>query len=455
MKGKTGLVNQAIMEESDFGVPAIDSADNVDWGDVGGNKSDAASTAATASQVALLRAIIVALGGNGNSHLQLFGGDIYYADAGQADDTGDGKSPETAKKTLLAAHALMGAGDRLSVKAGTYTDVGLDFDLEAQELKPEIGMIIEPATGTPLTISGDHCRVWDYFELKPPAGQIGMLVSGDNCVIERPKILFGAIGIQVTGAGVVLIEPAVGFPTSIAYDLQGAQGRLLDPSTVGNAATIGYQISGSADTGVIRNATSAGHTQSCCFIDNGSEAWTILDFSSGAGDGPPIDLNEDKNVWTNFSYDDEVTKSITFAGAPTTYNIFKVTGGVRIRDITGHVGTAIANTAANFHLELYSTNDSEDITDAPGPNIQNLPEGAILVRNADSTNQIDIGDPSSGPAVVENTNFRDPATAIDIVKDTGADTYVRLVISAALASGEIHFHAYYERITEDGLLEAA
>jgi len=45
-----------------------------------------------------------------------------YVDATRPDDTGDGLSEATAKKTIAAGYALCAAGDRLNVKAsGTYT----------------------------------------------------------------------------------------------------------------------------------------------------------------------------------------------------------------------------------------------------------------------------------------------------------------------------------------------
>ncbi len=45
----------------------------------------------------------------------------YYVDGSKADDTGNGQSWATAKKTITAAHALGVAGDNVFVKAGTYS----------------------------------------------------------------------------------------------------------------------------------------------------------------------------------------------------------------------------------------------------------------------------------------------------------------------------------------------
>ena len=45
----------------------------------------------------------------------------YYVDGSKADDTGNGQSWATAKKTIAAAGALGVAGDNIFVKAGTYS----------------------------------------------------------------------------------------------------------------------------------------------------------------------------------------------------------------------------------------------------------------------------------------------------------------------------------------------
>ena len=54
--------------------------------------------------------------------LAMFGANAanFYVDGFRADDTGNGQSWATAKKTITAAHALGVAGDNVFVKAGTY-----------------------------------------------------------------------------------------------------------------------------------------------------------------------------------------------------------------------------------------------------------------------------------------------------------------------------------------------
>jgi hypothetical protein len=391
-----------------------------------------------------------AIGGQ-EEHAPLFPGTIRYVTT-DGDDANDGLTPSTAMLTWGVAIAASSPGDAISVKAGTYTETGLDMNVVGLQLWPELGVVLDPATGTALTISANFCQIVGAHKITPAAGAIGVLVSGSECIIASSKILTGATGIRVTGAGVVLNECAAGQQTAIAFDLQGAQGRMYRCKTVGVGATTGYKISNGADTGVLEQCTSVGHVTSGFYIDTGSQDWTLLSCSSGAGDGRWVDVDS-ANVWSDFRYADEVVKLTTFAGIPTTYNMFKVTGAVRVSDIHGHVETVIPNTASTIHLELYSSNGPVDITLGPGVDLDQAVAGALLVRNGASTDALDLADPNSLPAVAENTTWKDPKTVIDVVKDDSADTYIRLVLSAALASGAIHWHAHYEPLSDDGFLE--
>ncbi len=353
-KGAAELVHQAIMEESDFGVPTQDSADNANWGDVIGNKTD---TVGGDSLVALIKSA----GGGGDSHLPLFTGNIYYVDAGRPDDTGGGQTPETAKKTIAAGLALMSAGDALTIKAGTYTDVGLDFNLDAMEIWCEIGVTFDPAAGTALTLSGDYCRVKGNHNITPAAGQIALLVTGDGCIIEGSTIIAGATGVQVTGSGCQFWKCAVGFQTAVSYDIQGIQTRLWRCNTVGSGATVGYQISGGVDTGVLEDCTSTGHTTAGFSIGAGSSDWTIKGCTSGGGDGRRVDLGTN-NVWPNFSPDEH---NIQFGG---TVWYIDATNGAATNDgltpITAYdtIGAATAVAAAGDAISIKAGTYTENVT---------------------------------------------------------------------------------------------
>jgi len=149
----------------------------------------------------------------------------------------------------------------------------------------------------------------------------------------------------------------------------------------------------------------------------------------------------------------EIYKLITFAGIPTEYNIFQLTGAVRIGDIHGHVDTIIEAVASTVYLQLYSTAPSTvDISDNAGTQLNGIVVGSLLSRNAPSTSILDLAEPDGAAKMSENTNWRDPITYIDIVADDSNPTYIRLVLSAALASGAIHWHCRWQPLSEDGLL---
>jgi len=396
---------------------------------------------------------------DGIENIPQFGGKIHYVDGGAGSDTNGGNSPNDALLTIGQGFTNASAGDAINIKAGTYTETGLTLGVAGTkdylEMWCEIGTLLDPASGNALTIAGNSCKVLGQLKITPISTVSGVVVSGAECVVEDVKVVGGLDCYSVTGAGTILNRCAAGFPAAggSGYSLAGARTRLRGCNTVGNTTTYGYKISGNVDTGVLEDCTSVGHQTSGFYIATGSQDWTLLRCSSGAGDGRWVDVDH-ANVWSNFSYDDEVHSVTTFAGIPTVYNIFKLTGSVRISSIYGSVETVIPNTASTIYLQLYSSNGIVDMTDAPGVDINQAVQGALLVRNGPSTSELDLANPNALPKMAENTDWRDPNTFIDIVKDNGADTYVRLVLSAALASGAIDWHCHWEPLSDDGFLEA-
>ena len=388
-------------------------------------------------------------------HDPKFGGDIWYVRKDTGDNDNSGFTPTAAFETIGAAITAASAGDAINVKAGTYTETGLDMNLAGLELWCEIGVLLDPASGTALTVSGASCRIKGDVKITPdPGAEIGLLVTGAECSIEGVKVLSGTDNIRVTGAGVIMTRCASGFPSAgnDAYDIQGLQGRYINCNTVGNTTSYGFHITGGVDTGVLENCTSAGNQTSSFHIATGSSAWTLMHCSSGAGDGRWADIDH-ANVWSDFHYSDEIHSTTTFSGATTEWNIYTVTGAVRISEIYGVVETVIPGTNSTIHLELEGSGSTVDITDGPGVDIINAVAGAILVRNGPSTDVLDLANPDSTPALAENTTWKDPKTAIDIVAADDDTTYVRCVISAALASGAIDWHCKWEPLSDDGFLQ--
>jgi len=386
-------------------------------------------------------------------HVPTFAGTVWNViPTAPAGGDGTAEHPFT---TIGAAIAACAAGDAISIGAGTYTEVGLDLNKNAVEMWFEIGAIIAPAAGTALTVSGDYCKLQGEHRIIPAALQTGLLVSGAECVINDAKIVSGAIGVQVTGAGVVLNQIACGLQTSIAYDLQGAQGRLYRCHTIGAGATMGYKISTGADKGVLESCTSAGHATSSFYIDTGSQDWTILNCSSGAKDGRWVDTDS-ANVWSNFSYDNEVFHTTTFTGSgPSSDNIFKISGCVEIHYLLGGVETALSADVDNIYLDLWDGTVSVEITDngGGGTDTNSADVGSIFVKSEIATSPITLMQ-SNQCRVEENDSFRDPRTPFIVNQKKDTDTYIRVVYSGVATGGAIHWHCQWIPLVEDGFVEA-
>lgn len=238
-----------------------------------------------------------------------FGGTVRYVSP-TGNDSNPGTDPTKPKLTITSALAASVSGDAISLKSGTYTDVGLDLNLLGLELWCEIGSEIAPASGVALTVSGDSCRVAGELTVTAVAGEIGVLVSGNDCVFDKTKIIGGLCGICVTGTGIACNKLAVGFQTSTSYDIQADQGRYYRCNSVGSGLTTGFKISSGASTGVLEQCTSSGNQTSSFYIDTGSSDWTLLNCSSGGHDGRWSDIDH-TNTWSQFVYDSEKSKLIT------------------------------------------------------------------------------------------------------------------------------------------------
>jgi len=401
-----------------------------------------------------------------NLNVPQFVGNIYYVDATQADDTGVGTSPGTAKKTIQAAIDAGTAGDAVAIKAGTYAE-NVDLDETGMELWFEIGAILAPSSGTPLTVSANYCKVQcpgGSLRINPGANETGVEITGNWCYIHDVRVPCGSsadIGFDVTGDGCVLTNCRCAAPLVAAFKIQGDKIKMDDCCTGGESgdSSIGFWITNSCDKSRLKNCGSQGHETAGYQVDTGCTNGVVENCYSGGGDGKWTDA-DDAFVWSHFSYDNILYATSTFTatggvgGTGTNYNLFKVTGTVRVFHIVGHVITVLPNTSSVPNLELYSTNASVDITDvASGPDIDSAAVGAILKRLNPATEPLIFANPDNTPAIVESSDYRDPHVPVVLCKDDAADTYIQLQLSAALASGAIHWHIEWEPVTDDGFLE--
>ena len=387
-------------------------------------------------------------------HVPMFGGSIWYVNKGAGSDTDDGKTPDTAFETIGAGITAMGDGDALNVKAGTYTETGLDLSNAAAEMWCEAGVLLDPASGTALTVSGNSCRIIGMHKITPGAGETGLAVTGTECHIEHGKVVGGAIGVLATGAGLMMRDYAVGFPTTTAYDLQADQARLTACATVGNAATIGYKINNSADTGVISDCTSIGHQTAGYSIATGSANWTLVDCSSGEGDGRWVDT-DDVNAWPGFQFADHLSTTTDWSvvgGASGTANLFQVTGSVNVLYIYGHVETAMNADVDTLYLELDDGTNQINVT-GTGTDPNSAGVGSLFVKTLLAANNLTLLQ-SDEVRLDESASGKKGGQSFVVNQKAATDTFIRCGWTGTGATGVIHWHIQWEPVSDLGFIVA-
>ena len=408
-------------------------------------------------------------------HIPKFGGELWFVKT-SGSDTNDGKSPDDAFETIGAAITACSAGDAITVMAGVYTETGLDLNKNNVELWCEIGTVID-GTGTCLTVSGDNCKInreCDYLIVTPVSGQVGVSVTGDNCVFNNVKSngTSSGNGWNLAGGGANLINcraSGIGAGNKAFYVTEKGC-KLIDCGTAGSTTSYGYYFDGigvSFANGILDGCTSRGHQSGGFYITTGVSHITLLGCSSGASDGKWRDI-DNANVWSDFTFDNILYKKIDFDGNTgdmyqgnvadgTHYNLFKVTGTVKIFNIFAHVEEIMPAIASVVNLELESDNNSVDITAAAGaPDLDGLVVGAVLERIGAVEDPLLLAEPDNACVVIENADYKAPSVPIILVKDNSADTYIQMVCAAAMnggGTGKIHWHVEWAPITDDGFID--
>ena len=395
-------------------------------------------------------------------HIKKFWWDLWYVSKINGADTNTGTKPENAFETIGAAITASAAGDAIVIMQGTYTEEGIDVNKTGLELHFEIGAILSPASGVPLTISGNYCWVWCHdwaVRVNNSAGaNTGVLVTGNWVYLAEIRVACGStgdIGFDIQGDGCDLRRCRSSDPLTAAFKIQWDKVKLEDCCTGGTPAntSIGYWLTNSCDKARLINCGSQWHATAPFQVDTGCTSAVIKDFSSGGWDGKRDRGFDEGTVVSDLTYEETKFATMTLDGS-TTYNLFKITGAIKLFNVFGHVNTVIANTSSTMNIELYSTNASVDITaSADAPNIQADVVGTVYTKNWPTNEPLLKGEPASTPAIIEEANFRDPNVPIILVEDNWADTYIQVVISDAVASGEIHRHVEWSPITDDGYLE--
>jgi len=408
-----------------------------------------------------------------------FGGKIYYVSQSTGNDSYDGLVPERAFATIGQALSTMVSGDATVIRAGVYTETGLDLNCDSCELWFEIGAILRPATGTALTISGNYCRVIcrEGALLVDPAGAgtTAVLVTGNFAYLSEIRAKcdsVAAIGYDLQGDGADIRNCRCSNPTTAAFKVQGdlviLEGCCLGGDTGENA--IGIWITNSCDKARVRECSTQGFTTAGFQIDAGCTNAAICGGMSGGGDGKFINNATTGNcIFSDLHYQGDsgdynspIVKVVTFTatggqdGDGLHYRLFKVSGTVRMVDIGASVTTLLPATSTVPNLELTSANATIEMTDdTGGPDISGAVVGALLIRLDVAAEPLYFANPDSTPAVAENTSKFTDRNVIEIVEDDNADTYVTLRLTAALASGAMIWACRYDPLTPDGFMEPA
>jgi len=393
------------------------------------------------------------------SHIPKFGGELWFVSSVNGNDNNTGMYPDDAFATIGKAITESSDGDSITIMQGTYTETGIDVSKTGLELHFEIGAIISPASGNCLTISGNYCWVGCHdgaLRINNDAGaNTGVLITGNWAYLQEIRVANGSvgdIGFDIQGGGCDLRHCRTSDPLTAAYKIQGDKIKLEDCCTGGTPAntSIGYWLTNSCDKARLIDCGSQGHSTAPFQVDSGCTNAGINKFSSGGGDGKWV--RGEGTVVSDLTYEETKFATSTLDGN-TTYNLFKVTGAIKLFNIFGHVETAIANTSSTMYLDLHSTNADIDITDSPGINIQADVVGTVYSKQAPTNEPLIKGEPDNTPSIIEEANFRDPNVPIILIEDDSADTYIRVVLSDAVASGAIHWHVEWQPITDDGFLE--
>ncbi len=236
---------------------------------------------------AIVAAIASSEWGHSLHHIPKFTGDTYYVDKSGGDDLNAGIYPHDAYATIGGAIGGAGAGDKIVVKAGIYTETGLDLNLSGLELHGEIGTILRPATGTALTISEPHCYV-EGIEVQPSSGDVGFylndtsdysrihdclqsttgyigyhVASGSSyIVITRSQACeYVDTGMQIDGKECIVDQVVCrgdgGAETGFKLGHDNAHVNLLNACASIDNATYGYHVVAGADDNLIQMCTTS------------------------------------------------------------------------------------------------------------------------------------------------------------------------------------------------------
>jgi len=226
-----------------------------------------------------------------------FSGTVRYVSTA-GNDGNDGLAPDRAKLTIGNAIGASAVGDAVITGPGTYAEA-VNLNLVALQFWPQLGTIIAPGAGVPLTVSAAYCGVscpGGSLRCNPPAGGTGVLVTAAGSWaylsdIRVPCNSSALLGFDIVGGGCVLENCRSASPLTAAFKIQGGKCKLHECCTGGEAAdtSIGFWITNSCDKARLRDCSSQGHATAGFQFDAGCTNILAKSCDSGGGDGHFID----------------------------------------------------------------------------------------------------------------------------------------------------------------------
>jgi hypothetical protein len=385
----------------------------------------------------------------GTKRVERFNGDIWYVDGVSGDDSDTGFSPDASLKTLAVALTKAANGDAISIAIGTYNENGLEVIQDGLHIWAQRGTTLIDTLGgiQTLLISGDNCVI-DRLNIAQ-AGQIGLNITGLGCLFTEGFVLGATVGIDINGPGCIVERSGCSGYTVTGVDISSPSNALISVGCTGSGgATRGVYLSNTAaDNNILRGVYSSGNGTSSIDMVPGCTGNTVFESSSGAGDGR---WSNGDNVWS-LDYADEVYHTTVFDGSgPGVDNLFSITGTVEIDWIFGDVETALSVDIGSVYLETSDGPVQNVITKSVGPTANSLGVGSTLLKTADAATNITILNSNQGE-FQENTANKPKASFI-VQEKSGVSTYIRLVYAGVATSGSIHWHCRFIPLTENGWL---
>lgn len=431
------------------------------------------------SPSAIAQAVWIHGDGHSLRHVPKFTGHQWFIDGTNGSDTtNSGTQPDDALATFGAAITAASAGDSITVFAGTYTETGIDLNVAGLEVHGEIGAVIDPASGSALTISAAHCLV-TTIEVRPAAGEIGFdIASGsdhshlDNC----KQTATGGTGFKIDSATthILVTRSEASEYTSIGMEINGANCIIEDVSCDGQ---------GGSETGFKLNHTNAHHNRllSCDSIDNATASFHVIvgaddNLFHGCADTPGCGARVDagaNNAWRAHGEADAIPAELTAAAqqdiaqlinARSTWFVNKAgsdaNGGLSWDDADLTIGAAVAAASAGDKIVIGPGTYTEAVDSSALANLEIVGAGMSTIISQTAANTLKIGNGTTVrdiKCVAAESPFSSPSTA-KYGLDCSSKTDIRLINVSAFGDWDglfaqaanrlwienCHFSSYYD-----------